>query len=232
MPAAIATTFLSAPAISQPTTSGFVYTRNARPMNTRWSTAAVSASPIAMTDAVGCPSATSRARLGPVSTPMRSGVVGAEHVADDLGHSQVGALLDALREADDRRVVADDTRSVGEDGAKAVRRHTHDEDVGAATRGLEVGGRVQAVGEHDAREVPIVLVGGVDARGELGFAGPEHDVDVLGEDRSDGGPPRPGADDRSGGHGAAASCRTAGLSTAVSGVRTHHASSPGPGCCG
>ncbi len=42
-------------------------------MNSDCSSAAVVASPIATTDAVGCPAATSRARFGPVSTPMRDG---------------------------------------------------------------------------------------------------------------------------------------------------------------
>ena len=65
MPAAIAITFFSAPAISQPTTSGFVYTRKLSVMKSCWSCAVVSASRHAITDAAGCPSATSRARFGP-----------------------------------------------------------------------------------------------------------------------------------------------------------------------
>ena len=57
-------------------------------MNSRCSERGCSASPIATTDAVGWPSATSRARFGPVSTPMRSARCSREHVGDHLGHAQ------------------------------------------------------------------------------------------------------------------------------------------------
>ena len=53
MPAAIAMTFFSAPAISHPTTSGFVYTRKVAVMNRACSSAATATSSIATTEAVG-----------------------------------------------------------------------------------------------------------------------------------------------------------------------------------
>ena len=72
-PTAIAMTFFIAPAISHPTTSGFVYTRNVcgheqllQLLRRRRHRA------VATTDAVGWPSAISRTRLGPVSTAIVS----------------------------------------------------------------------------------------------------------------------------------------------------------------
>ena len=53
MPDAMAITFLSAPATSQPMTSGFVYTRNASPANTSCSASAITGSSMAITDAGG-----------------------------------------------------------------------------------------------------------------------------------------------------------------------------------
>jgi hypothetical protein len=49
----MAMTFLSAPAISHPTTSGLVYTRKRCVMNNRWSSAAVAPSAHPITDAAG-----------------------------------------------------------------------------------------------------------------------------------------------------------------------------------
>ncbi len=70
MPAAMATTFLSAPPSSQPTTSGFVKIRKVEVVNSGCSAAATYSSDIASTDAAGSPAITSLARFGPVSTPM------------------------------------------------------------------------------------------------------------------------------------------------------------------
>ena len=53
VPAAMAITFLSAPAISQPTTSGFVYTRKRSVMKRFWSCRAVSGSAHPTTEAAG-----------------------------------------------------------------------------------------------------------------------------------------------------------------------------------
>ena len=69
MPDAIAITFLSAPATSQPITSGFVYTRNPSPANTSCSASAITGSSMAITDAAASPARISLARFGPVSTP-------------------------------------------------------------------------------------------------------------------------------------------------------------------
>ena len=69
MPEAMAITFFSAPAISQPTTSGFVYTRNSSPAKTFCSSWAMWSSLKATTVAAAWPARISCARFGPVSTP-------------------------------------------------------------------------------------------------------------------------------------------------------------------
>ena len=69
MPEAMAITFLSAPATSQPITSGFVYTRNRSLAKTSCSASAMIGSSMAMTDAAASPARISLARFGPVSTP-------------------------------------------------------------------------------------------------------------------------------------------------------------------
>ena len=69
MPDAMAITFLSAPATSQPMTSGFVYTRNTSLAKTSCSASAITGSSMAITDAAASPARISLARFGPVSTP-------------------------------------------------------------------------------------------------------------------------------------------------------------------
>ena len=69
MPEAMAITFFSAPATSQPTTSGFVYTRNSSPAKIFCSSWAMWSSLKATTVAAALPDRISCARFGPVSTP-------------------------------------------------------------------------------------------------------------------------------------------------------------------
>ena len=78
----------------------------------------VSSSRHAITDAAGWPSATSRARLGPVSTADPIVAVVGQHVERDLGHAQQGVALDALRHADDGDVAADRAPPVSQSTAR------------------------------------------------------------------------------------------------------------------
>ena len=73
IPAASAITFFTAPPISHPTTSGFVYTRNDEHISTCCRIDAVPGSASATTVAAGCPVTTSRAMFGPLSTPIEAG---------------------------------------------------------------------------------------------------------------------------------------------------------------
>ena len=104
MPAPIASTFFSAPAISQPTTSGFVYTRNVGVMNSCCS----SLGRLGVVDRDDRRRRLARRDLArEVRTGQHAdavGVVAGEHLGDDLGHAQQRSLLDALRQADDRGV--------------------------------------------------------------------------------------------------------------------------------
>ena len=68
MPAAIAITFFTTPAISQPTTSVFVYTRKVGNEIICWIILPTRSSPHATTVAAGCPAKISRAKFGPVKT--------------------------------------------------------------------------------------------------------------------------------------------------------------------
>ena len=67
MPVATAITFLSAPPSSTPTTSSLVYTRNAAALMAPCTSFAASSEELAATTAVGCPCATSAAKLGPLT---------------------------------------------------------------------------------------------------------------------------------------------------------------------
>ncbi len=73
MPTARPMTFLTAPPSSQPTTSVLVYGRKYGVWQAAWSRRATSSSVQATTAAAGCRAAISRARLGPVTTAIRSG---------------------------------------------------------------------------------------------------------------------------------------------------------------
>ena len=234
MPAAIAITFFSAPAISQPTTSGFVYTRKVTVMNRSWSAAAVTGSIIATTDAAGWPAATSRARFGPVSTPMRSRRWPGEHVGGDLGHAQVRRLLDALGEADARAPRARTTvRDVSEHGAQPVGRHAEDEDVGVGARRLQVAGRVERGRQRDAGQVARVLVVAIDVLGERRVARPQRRRPASGRGARRPRSPtsrRPSTVIRS--PVTAPPFRRTGGAPTVSGPRTHQSPSPGAGRCG
>ena len=118
MPAPIASTFLSAPAISQPTTSGFVYTRNVGAKKTRCNSSAT----VGVRDRDD-----RRGRLAgrDLAREVRAGqhadavglVIG-EHLGDHLGHAQQRSLLDALGQAHDR---APD-RTCGRASASTARR--------------------------------------------------------------------------------------------------------------
>ena len=68
MPDAIATTFLTTPPISHPTTSGFVYKRNVGRLKISIKSRATDSSVHAITLAAGCPARISFAKFGPLST--------------------------------------------------------------------------------------------------------------------------------------------------------------------
>ena len=99
-PAPIASTFFSAPAISQPTTSGFVYTRNVGVEeqllqllgDRRVAGRDHRRGRLARRDLLG------EVRTGQHADARR--VVAVEHLGDHLGHAAQRALLDALRQAD------------------------------------------------------------------------------------------------------------------------------------
>ena len=116
-----------------------------------WTRRASDSSGSATTQAAGCPCATSRARFGPVSTP--AGTPG-QHLGHHLGHPKVGADLNSLGQADDGLDPVRSGCAAGEDGAKPVGWHSHEDDAGALDRLSKRRGHDQSVGEVHAREVP------------------------------------------------------------------------------
>ncbi len=101
MPAPIASTFFNAPAISQPMTSGFVYTRKLGEKNSccRLSATAVVAHRNDRSRRLPGRDLTRQVRTGQ-HTDTRPVVLG-EHLARHLGHARERALLDALGETHD-----------------------------------------------------------------------------------------------------------------------------------
>ena len=170
------------------------------------------ASAIATTDAVGCPAATSRARFGPVSTPMRRRVVTLEHLGTRPRSCAQRSLLDALGQADDRarrgpmngraspstaRSPCDGTPST----TTSAPAHASSSDAVACRR----------LGQRDARQVVGFSWSSRICAGELGPPRPQRRRDVPRRDRGDRRPPRARPDDRDAGH--------AGLRCAVGRLR-------------
>ena len=191
MPDAMAITFLSAPATSQPITSGFVYTRNAvagehvlqRLGDHRVVHGDHRRGGVAGEDLLG------QVRAGEHAARV-AGQLGLEH----LGHPQAGALLEALRQAHHRHPRPEERRQLLGRLAHAVARHAHHQHVGGAHRLLERRGGVQGRREVEALEVLRVAVLVAHLRGHVVAAGPQRGGRVLGAEVGDGRPPRPPTD--------------------------------------
>ena len=154
----------------------------------------------ATTDAVGWPAATSRARFGPVSTPMRVGVVIGEHLArSPRSCARSVPCSMPLARLTIAALGADVRARVGEHRAQAVRRHRRTRRRRRRrTPRLERSAVARsAVGKRDAGEVVGVLVL---ARRCCAASSARRAHSVVGalpaDDRGDRRPPRPRADHR------------------------------------
>ena len=187
MPAAMARTFLVAPAISHPTTSGLVYTRNVGVRSTSWTWRAMDSSAMATTVAAGWPAAISRARFGPVSTParwpgttwamtsvMRRWVPCSSPLASDSTGVPARDAIPTARSSTVRKP-CDGTAMIT--SAAPVTASSSD----AVAR--------SDVGQDDAGEIVGVLVGTVDASGQRGAARPQHRRRRRGRHRGHGRAP-------------------------------------------
>ncbi len=112
-----------------------------------------------------------------------------KHLADDLGHAQQRALLEPLRQADDRHPGPHVGPGLLEHGAEAVRRNAHHQHVGGAHRLLHRRRGAQVTAEPRGAEIVRIGAPGVDLLGDLRVARPEHGRAVVGGDRGDGGAP-------------------------------------------
>ena len=198
MPAAMARTFLVAPAISHPTTSGLVYTRNVWVRRSSWTERHMSSSVMATTVAAGWPAAISRARFGPVSTPagwpgttwaMTSGFMRRwvpPPARGPLASESTGVELGEGRDSSVR------TLRNPCDGTAITRRSLP---VTPPLRSDAVADEASA-GQGDPREVVGILVGSFEALGECGAACPQHRRRRAGRHGSHRRAPRARADDR------------------------------------
>ena len=165
IPAAMASTFLVAPATSQPTTSvpdvdaegatcgrgpglGGPGTRRAAPPRRR----------------PDVPDATSRARLGPVSTPAGTPGTSSATTCDIRRFVPSSIPLARLTIASTCRAGGGQRR---EDGAKAVGRHGHEDDAGSLEGVAQRRRHHHLLGELHTGQVSLVLPGGFHGGGQL-----------------------------------------------------------------
>ncbi len=109
-------------------------------------------SAIAITVAAGWPAMTSRARLGPLKTPMMAGIVIGKLLAGHLGHTFESSLFDAFGEAQNRRLGRHGGSRPGQYLSIPVGWHPHHEDLDAVQGSFQIAGGRQAVREFRLRE--------------------------------------------------------------------------------
>ena len=173
-PAAIATTFLSAPPISTPATSSVAYSRSDGPRNSCWTRRAASADGDATTTAVGSPAATSAANVGPDSTATGRVGPASSAITCDIGKSvpcsrPLAALTNGTADRGDRD-------GAMHHGAQALRRHRDDHQRGGADGVLHRGRGTDAVDERDAGQIVGVLARLDEAGDERGVPAPQAHV--------------------------------------------------------
>ena len=201
IPQASAMTFLHAPPTSAPMTSALVYGRKYPVVSARCSATARPESVHATTVAAGCSSAISLARFGPETTATRDGSAPVTWTID-LAHPHQRVQLDALGQADQRGVVADQVRPLLEVGAQRLRRHRQQHRARAGQRFGGVAGGADRLRQLGIAEIAGVAVGVVDLVGELGTAGPQRDVVAgIGQHLGQRRPPRTGPHHRRLDHG-------------------------------
>ena len=161
---------------------------------------AVSSSAHATTEAAGSRRAISRARLGPLTTAIRSAEASVTSWMTSLIRISEPSSTPFIS---DTRVACgrEDRRPVGEVLAKGLRRDGQDDHVGAGRDLLGVARRRHRGRQLDAGEVVGVLATIVDRLDDLLASAPQHDVVAgVGEHQREGRAPRPGTEDSDLGH--------------------------------
>ena len=191
MPDAMAITFLSAPATSQPMTSGFVYTRNAvagehvlqRLGDHRVVHRDHRRGGVARQDL-----------LGEVRTGEHPARVAGQLRLEHLRHPQARSLLEALRQAHHRHPRPEEGRQLLGRLPHAVAGHAHHQHVGGAHRLLQRRRGVERrVRSKPSRYVRVAVVV-AHLIGHVVTPGPQRGGRVLGAEVGDGRPPRPPTD--------------------------------------
>ena len=121
----------------------------------------------------------------------------ADLAGDDLAHEQAGLGLDALGEAQNRRLVRDERRRLVADVAQVRRRHGKDDGFGAVERLGELGRGDNVFRQHVVHQIAGVAMLAVYAGGRLLAMGPHgHALGSRGGKAGDGGSPGAGANQR------------------------------------
>ena len=230
MPAPIASTFFSAPAISQPTTSGFVYTRNVGAKNSCCSS---------LGDRGVGDRDDRRGRLPgrDLAREVRAGEhADARGVVTRRARSHATSVIRAsvpcsmpLARLTIGTVGPMNGARVGEHRAQAVRRHAEHDHVGVGARLLERRGRVQRVGQarRPGRYVGVLVRRRRSAPRARAGAPTAWSARSRPRSRRPRSPTTPRRRPRR-----CVMPDRSGATPAVSGSRHHHASSPGAGRCG
>ena len=142
------------------------------------------------------PAITSRARLGPASTPMVCRVVAEQRVGDHLGHPLAGDGFEALGHADHHGVRVDRSAAAVSTVPDVRGRDGDDDHVSVGDRIVRSSGDGELRRQPEPGQERDVLAAVVDGVHDGGFARPEGGRHVLAGERGKGGPPRSGADDR------------------------------------
>ena len=121
----------------------------------------------------------------------------ADLAGDDLAHEQAGLGLDALGEAQNRRLVHNERRRLVADVAQVRRRHGKDDGLGAVERLSQVRRGDNVFREHVVHQIPGVAMLAVNAGGRLLAMGPQGlALGSRGGKAGDGGSPGAGANQR------------------------------------
>ena len=121
----------------------------------------------------------------------------ADLAGDDLAHEQAGLGLDALGEAQNRRLVRDERRRLVADVAQMRRRHGKDDRISTVERLGQVRRGDNVFRQHVVHQIAGVAMLAVDAGGRLLAMGPHgHALGSRGGKSGDGGSPGAGANQR------------------------------------
>ena len=117
--------------------------------------------------------------VGSGEHPDPGWIVTMQHIAEHLCRALERCLLDALGEADDRKVRSNKRLRLLHQRSQVLRRHSGDHCLGLSQRVVQRGGAPEAIGEVDPAEEDLVLVAPVDVIDDLGLERPQGHVGIV-----------------------------------------------------